>query len=88
MAAILMPVTSFISANVSVGCVRIAFSILEISEATDLIMLFKAGQISMTLREWDDSTYDVTNNLVAENGRKSQKYAENVIFYRFSVPKM
>ena len=28
MAAILMPVTSFISANVSVGCVRIAFSIL------------------------------------------------------------
>ena len=55
---------------------------------TDLIMLFKAGQISMTLREWDDSTYDVTNNLVAENGRKSQKYAKNVIFYRFSVPKM
>jgi len=51
-------------------------------------MLFKAGQISMTLREWDDSTYDVTNNLVAENGRKSQKNAENVIFYRFSVPKM
>ena len=22
---------------------------------TDLIMLFKAGQISMTLREWDDT---------------------------------
>ena len=43
-------------------------------------MLFKAGQISLTLREWDDSTYDVTNNLVAENGRKSQKYAKNVIF--------
>ena len=31
---------------------------------------------------------DETNNLVAENGRKSQKYAENVIFNRFSVPKM
>ena len=51
-------------------------------------MLFKAGQISMTLREWDDSIYDVTSSLVAENGRKSQKYAENVIFCRFFVPKM
>ena len=51
-------------------------------------MLFKAGQISMTLREWDDSTYDVTNNLVAENGRKSQKYAENVIFCLYLQPKM
>ena len=51
-------------------------------------MLFKAGQISMTLREWDDSTYDVTNSLVAENGRKRQKYAKNVIFCRFFVPKM
>jgi len=51
-------------------------------------MLFKAGQISLTLREWDDSTYDVTSSFGTENGRKSQKYAENVIFYRFSVPKM
>jgi len=51
-------------------------------------MLFKAGQISMTLREWDYSTYDVTSSLVAGNGRKSQKYAENVIFCRFFVPKM
>lgn len=42
----------------------------------------------MTLREWDDCTYDVTNSLVAENGRKRHKYAENVIFYRFSAPKM
>ena len=50
-------------------------------------MLFKAGQISMTLREWDDSTYDVTNNLVAENGRKSQKYAENVIFREMKLLK-
>lgn len=64
-----------------------------------LMMLFKAGQISLTLREWDDSTYDVTNNLVAENGRKRQKYAkkcdflpifcaENVIFCLYLQPKM
>ena len=61
-------------------------------------MLFKAGQISMTLREWDDSTYDVTKL----GGRKWQEKtkicrkcdflpilcAENVIFCLYLQPKM
>ena len=53
----------------------------------DWLTIERDGE-SVNLTKCSQFTYDVTNNLVAENDRKSQKYAENVIFYRFSVPKM
>lgn len=53
----------------------------------DWLTIERDGE-SVNLTKCSQFTYDMTNNLVAENGRKSQKYAENVIFYRFSVPKM
>ena len=52
----------------------------------DWLTIERDGE-SVNLTKCSQFTYDVTNNLVAENDRKSQKYAENVIFCLYLQPK-